>query len=65
MFQCQLSFYVFDWDGTSSLNDDFLGSAHYKMSEVSNSKGLGYTYKIKYELLLNISLLLKVLSSDA
>ena len=33
-FQCQLSFYVFDWDGTNTINDDFLGSAVYNMTEV-------------------------------
>ncbi|XP_060558293.1 uncharacterized protein LOC132718594 [Ruditapes philippinarum] len=31
--QCQLSFYVFDWDGTNTINDDFLGSAMHAMSE--------------------------------
>ncbi|XP_053395877.1 uncharacterized protein LOC123544970 isoform X2 [Mercenaria mercenaria] len=31
--QCQLSFYVFDWDGTNTIDDDFLGSAMYAMSE--------------------------------
>ncbi|XP_052272099.1 extended synaptotagmin-1-like isoform X2 [Dreissena polymorpha] len=31
--QCNLSFYVFDWDGTNSMDDDFLGSAHHAMSE--------------------------------
>jgi hypothetical protein len=35
IFQCQLSFYVFDWDGTNTINDDFLGSAMHAMSEVS------------------------------
>lgn len=34
LFQCQLSFYVFDWDGTSNLDDDFLGSANFKMTDV-------------------------------
>ncbi|XP_052767239.1 uncharacterized protein LOC128208010 isoform X2 [Mya arenaria] len=31
--QCNLSFYVFDWDGTNKLDNDFLGSAHHVMSE--------------------------------
>lgn len=29
-----LSFYVFDWDGTNIIDDDFLGSAFCSMSEV-------------------------------
>ncbi|XP_033734634.1 extended synaptotagmin-1-like isoform X2 [Pecten maximus] len=28
-----LSFYVFDWDGTSTIDDDFLGSAHLSLKE--------------------------------
>ncbi|ESP01610.1 hypothetical protein LOTGIDRAFT_238227 [Lottia gigantea] len=28
-----LSFFVFDWDGTNTIDDDFLGSAHFSLSE--------------------------------
>lgn len=36
LFQVALSFYVFDWDGTNIIEDDFLGSAFCTVSEVFN-----------------------------
>ncbi|KAL4237453.1 hypothetical protein ACF0H5_002170 [Mactra antiquata] len=45
--QCQLSFYIFDWDGSNNIDDDFLGSALYAMSEkepcvLNHALTLGY-----------------------
>ncbi|BFZ08015.1 hypothetical protein BsWGS_11054 [Bradybaena similaris] len=42
-----LSFFVYDWDGTNTLNDDFLGSAHISLSEsqpqvIKRALTLGY-----------------------
>lgn len=35
-FQSPLSFYVYDWDGSNVIDDDFLGSAHFCFKEVRN-----------------------------
>lgn len=35
-FQSPLSFYVYDWDGSNVIDDDFLGSAHFCFQEVRN-----------------------------
>ncbi|CAL1533878.1 unnamed protein product [Lymnaea stagnalis] len=42
-----LSFFVYDWDGTNTINDDFLGSVHINMSEsqpevIKKTLTLGY-----------------------
>ncbi|XP_055957357.1 uncharacterized protein LOC126821662 isoform X2 [Patella vulgata] len=42
-----LSFFVFDWDGTNTIDDDFLGSAHFSLSEdeswvIKKNLTLGY-----------------------
>jgi hypothetical protein len=34
LFQTPLSFYVYDWDGSNVIDDDFLGSAHFSFKEV-------------------------------
>ena len=34
IFQAAMSFFVFDWDGTNIIDDDFLGSAHLTLTEV-------------------------------
>ncbi|XP_055878797.1 uncharacterized protein LOC106052623 isoform X3 [Biomphalaria glabrata] len=41
------SFFVYDWDGTNTINDDFLGSVHFRMSEsqpevIKRTLTLGY-----------------------
>lgn len=35
-FQSPLSFYVYDWDGSNVIDDDFLGAAHFCFKEVRN-----------------------------
>ncbi|CAG5128727.1 unnamed protein product, partial [Candidula unifasciata] len=45
--QSPLSFFVYDWDGTNTLNDDFLGSTHISLSEsqtevIKRTLTLGY-----------------------
>ncbi|KAH9502603.1 hypothetical protein Btru_073889 [Bulinus truncatus] len=41
------SFFVYDWDGTNTINDDFLGSVHFRMTEsqpevIKRTLTLGY-----------------------
>ncbi|XP_059178126.1 uncharacterized protein LOC131957377 isoform X2 [Physella acuta] len=42
-----LSFFLYDWDGTNTINDDFLGSVHVKMSE-SCPEMIKKTYTLGY-----------------
>ncbi|XP_069116307.1 extended synaptotagmin-1-like [Argopecten irradians] len=47
-----LSFYVFDWDGTSTIDDDFLGSAHLSLKEGESGflkKGITLGYNKRSE----------------
>ena len=39
MLQVNLSFYVFDWDGTNVVDDDFLGTTNLTLSMVSRCRG--------------------------
>ena len=32
--QCTYSFFVYDWDGTNTVNDDFLGVTHLNLQKV-------------------------------
>ncbi|XP_021363812.1 extended synaptotagmin-1-like isoform X2 [Mizuhopecten yessoensis] len=47
-----LSFYVFDWDGSSTIDDDFLGSAHLSLKEGESGflkKGITLGYNKRSE----------------
>ncbi|WAR19324.1 hypothetical protein MAR_001162, partial [Mya arenaria] len=44
--RCNLSFYVFDWDGTNKLDNDFLGSAHhrYRLTSTDSANNNEFLY---------------------
>ena len=41
--------YVYDWDGTNAVNDDFLGNVHLNLSEVRLLEADYFTSKKRKE----------------